>query len=117
MTNSSHVSNPSIVLAAVTSMILTLVTGAVAQTVPPDFPGAIICYAPADQAWRVGYLSGVNNNGDATYLGASGRLSVTVNAKGIILTPSNRPAAVDCIGKTLDEMRSNGRTMEFRRTK
>jgi hypothetical protein len=28
-----------------------------------------------------------------------------------------RPAGVDCYGKTLDELRSNGRIMEFQRAK
>jgi hypothetical protein len=117
MTNGSHVPKPSMAVAVAISILITLMTGAIAQTVPPDFPAAIMCYAPTDQSWRVGYLSRVNNNGDAIYLGASGRLSATVNAKGIILAPTNRPGPVDCYGKTLDEMRSNGRTMEFQRTK
>jgi hypothetical protein len=31
--------------------------------------------------------------------------------------PTNRPPVVDCYGKTLDELRSNGRIMDFQRTK
>ena len=96
-------------------MLLALATGAVAQAVPPNLPAAIMCYAPADQSWRVGYLSRVSKNGDALYTTPDGRLSATVNAKGLVAAPTNRPAGVDCYGKTLDELRSNGRVMEFQR--
>jgi len=101
---------------AVTGVLVTLVTGAVAQTVPPNLPAAVMCYAEADQSWRVGYLYRVNKNGEAMYISADGKLSATVNAKGVVEAPTNRPAGVDCYGKTLDELRSNGRTMEFQRT-
>jgi hypothetical protein len=40
-----------------------------------------------------------------------------VNAKGVVAAPTNRPAGVDCYGKTLDELRSSGRIMDFQRTK
>jgi hypothetical protein len=98
-------------------MLVTLATGAVAQTVPPNLAAAIICYAQADQSWRVGYLFRVNKNGDAIYTTPDGRLSAMVNAKGVVAAPTNRPAGVDCYGKTLDELRSSGRIMEFQRTK
>jgi hypothetical protein len=98
-------------------MLVAVATGAVAQTVPPNLPAAIICYAESDQSWRVGYLFRVNKNGDMTYISPDGRLSATVNAKGIVAAPTNRPAGVDCYGKTLDELRSSGRIMEFQRTK
>jgi hypothetical protein len=117
MTNISHVPNFPMAVAGVTSMLVTLATGAVAQTVPPNLPAAVICYAQADQSWRVGYLYRVNQNGDAIYIAPDGKLSVTVNAKGVILAPTNRPAGLDCYGKTLDELRPNGRVMEFQRTK
>jgi hypothetical protein len=103
-------------LAAVPGVLLTFATG-VAQTVPPNLPAAIICYAQADQSWRVGYLFRINKNGDATYMTPDGRLSATVNAKGVVAAPTNRPAGLDCYGKTLDELRSSGRIMEFQRTK
>ena len=97
-------------------MLVGLATGAVAQTVPPDVPGAIICYAPADESWRVGYLFRVYRIGDAIYMTPMS-LSSTVNAKGVVQAPTNRPAGLDCYGKTLDELRSSGRIMEFQRTK
>jgi hypothetical protein len=98
-------------------MLIAFASGAFAQTVPPNLPAAIICYAKADQSWRVGYLSRVNKNGDRIYTAPDGRLSATVNAKGIVEPPSNRPAGLDCYGQTLDELRSSGRIMEFQHTK
>jgi hypothetical protein len=102
---------------AVTSTFVAFATATVAQTVPPNLPAAIMCYAEPDQSWRVGYLSKVNKNGDAEYISANGKLSATLNAKGVVEAPTNRPAGVDCYGKTLDEMRSKGRVMEFQHTK
>jgi hypothetical protein len=113
----SHMPKLPLMMTAITSMLVALATGAVAQTVPPDLPAAIICYAQADQSWRVGYLFRVNKKGDAIYTTPDGRLSATVNAKGVVAAPLNRPAGVDCYGKTLDELRSSGRIMEFQRAK
>jgi hypothetical protein len=117
MTSVSHIPRLVLAVTAIASMLITLVTGAVAQTVPPNLPAAIICYAQSDQSWRVGYLDRVNKNGDSEYLAANGRIGATVNAKGIVEAPTNRPAGLDCYGKTLDELRSNGRIMEFQRAK
>jgi hypothetical protein len=113
----SHMPRLPMAVTAVTSMLVTLATGAVAQTVPPNLPAAIICYAKADQSWRIGYLYRVNKNGDAMYIAPDGKLGATLNAKGVVEAPTNRPAGVDCYGKTLDELRSNGRIMDFQRTK
>ena len=104
-------------LVAVAGIFLTVATGAVAQTVPPNLAAAIICYAQADQSWRVGYLFRINKNGDAAYITPDGRLSAMVNAKGVVAAPTNRPAGVDCYGKTLDDLRSNGRVLEFQRSR
>ena len=117
MANVSHMPKLSLAATAVTSMLVAVATGAVAQTVPSNLPAAIIYYAPADQSWRVGYLFRVNKNGDTIYTSPDGRLSATVNAKGVVAAPTNRPAGVDCYGKTLDELRSNGRVLEFQRAK
>jgi hypothetical protein len=117
MTNVSYMPNLPLAVTAVTSMLVTLATGAVAQTVPPNFPAAIMCYAQADQSWRLGYLLRVNKDGDAIYISPDGRLSTIVTAKGVVAAPTNRPGGVDCYGKTLDELRSSGRIMEFQRTK
>jgi len=107
----------SLAITAVTSVLVALAAEAAAQAVPPNLPAAIMCYAPQDQSWRVGYLHRVGKNGDAIYLTPDGRLSATVNAKGLVAAPTNRPAGVDCYGKTLDELRSLGRVMEFQRTR
>jgi hypothetical protein len=105
-------------LAGVSGMLLTLATQTAAQTVPPpNLPAAIMCYAEPDQSWRVGYLYKVNKNGDAEYVSANGKLSATLNAKGVVEAPTNRPAGVDCYGKTLADLRSSGRVMEFKPTK
>jgi hypothetical protein len=117
MANVSRMLKLPLAVTAFTSILVAFATGALAQTVPPNLPAAIMCYAPADQSWRVGYLFRVNKNGDAIYTTPDGRLSATVNAKGVVAAPTNRPAGVDCYGKTMDELRSNGRIMEFQRTK
>jgi hypothetical protein len=117
MTNVSHMPRLTLVLTAVSSMLVTLAAAALAQAVPPNLPAAVICYAQTDQSWRVGYLLKVNKSGDATYITPDGRLSTMVDAKGVVRPPTNRPAGVDCYGKTLDELRSMGRIMEFQRTK
>ena len=108
----------SLALAAVSGVFLTLATQIAAQTVPPpNLPAAIMCYAEAEQSWRVGYLFKVNKNGDAEYVSANGKLGATLNAKGVVEAPTNRPAGLDCYGKTLADLRSNGRVMEFKPTK
>ena len=117
MANVSDMLKLPLVVTAVTSTLVALAAGAVAQTVPPNLPAAIICYAQADQSWRIGYLFRVSKTGDATYMTPDGRLSATVNAKGVVAAPTNRPAGVDCYGKTLDELRSNGRVLEFQRAR
>ena len=44
-------------------------------------------------------------------------MSVTVNAKGVAIAPTNRPAVLDCLGKTLDELRASGRITDFQRAR
>jgi hypothetical protein len=102
----------SLATTAVASVLVTLATGSVAQTVP-DLPLAVICFNEQTQTWAVGYLNLVNKDGSATYI--AGDLSVTVNAKGVVEPPSDRPASGDCFGKTLNELRTAGRVMEFTR--
>jgi hypothetical protein len=65
----------------------------------------------------VGYLSTIKEDGSATYVGSTGQLSSTVNAKGVVEAPSNRPATIDCFGKTLDQLRAIGRLIEFQRAR
>jgi hypothetical protein len=100
---------------AFTSMLATL--GTVAQTSLPNLPLAIICYNQNLKVWRVGYLNAIKENGEATYISLVERLPVAVNAKGVVLAPSDRSSRLDCYGKTLDELRSNGRLLEFQRTR
>ena len=103
--------------AIVVISLVSLPAGATAQPAPPNLPSAIMCYAQADQSWRVGYLSRVDKSGDALYVTADRRLSVTVHANGTVATPTNRPPVTDCYGKTLDELRSSGRLIEPQRAK
>ena len=95
----------------VASILLSFAAGSVSQTVPPgtvapkvpaetaapkvppDLPLAVICFNEQTQTWAVGYLNLVNKDGSATYI--AGDLSVTVNAKGVVQTPSDRPAGGD----------------------
>ena len=51
------------------------------------------------------------------YLSANGKLGATINAKGVVAMPTNRPVGLDCYGKTLDELRSNGRVIELQAAK
>lgn len=95
---------------------LTISAETFAQAVP-SLPIAVFCYAQQEKEWRVGYLYRVAGNGDAMYLSANGKLGATINAKGVVEMPTNRPTGLDCYGKTLDELRSNGRVMEFQRPK
>jgi hypothetical protein len=122
---------PNLLLAAtaVASILLSFATGSVAQSVPPgtvapkvpaetaapkvppDLPLAVICFNEQTRTWAVGYLNLINKDGSATYV--SGDLAVTVDAKGVVQPPSDRPAGGDCFGKTLKELRAAGRVMEF----
>lgn len=101
---------------AVTSAFATLAIGsAVAQKIPPELPLAIVCWSEQTKSWAVSNLSTIKEDGTATYVGANGRLSGTVNAKGIVDLPSNRKATFDCVGKSLDQLRAMGRLVEFPR--
>ena len=82
----------------------------------PDLPLAVICFSEQTQTWRIGYLQQVSKDGSAICVVLAGDLRVTVNANGLVQPPSDRPADVDCFGKTLNELRTAGRVVEFRRT-
>ena len=90
---------------AICGALLTISTEALAQAVP-NLPIAVFCYSQQEKEWRVGYLYKVAGNGDAMYLSANGKLGATINAKGMVEAPTNRPAGLDCYGKTLDDLRS-----------
>jgi hypothetical protein len=100
-------------LVAVPGVILSLATATAAQTLPPNLPMAITCYAQKDQSWHIGYLDSVLTNGDAIYMRGGGRLAARVNPKGVVLAPTDRPSVLDCFGKTVDELRAMGRVTDF----
>jgi hypothetical protein len=103
---------------AVTSVLIILATGAVAQKAPPpEVPLAIICWNERANTWRVGYLSTLKEDGTATYAALTGQLTGTMSAKGFAVPPSNRPAGLDCYGKTLEQLRTLGRVIEFQRAR
>jgi hypothetical protein len=99
------------------SVLVTLATGATAQKTPPELPLAIFCWGEQTKTWVVGHLATIKGDGTATYVGPNGRLSGLVNAKGVVEPPSNRPVAIDCYGKTLDQLRAMGRLIEIQRTR
>jgi hypothetical protein len=106
----------SIAVCAAAGILAPLATGAVAQRkAPSELPLAIFCWSEPTKTWVVGNLSTVKEDGTATYVGSNGRLSGTVTAKGVVEPPSNRPAAVDCYGKSLDDLRALGRLIEYKR--
>jgi hypothetical protein len=102
---------------AAASVLVTLATGSVAQKAPPEMPLAVVCWNERSNIWVVGNLSTIKEDGTATYMGTDGRLSARVNAKGVVEPPSNRPANLDCFGKTIDQLRAMGRVSEFQRTR
>jgi hypothetical protein len=106
------------VVPAFTLVLAALAMGSAgAQQVPPELPLAITCWNAQTKTWLVGNLSTIKEDGTATYVGPNGRLSSTVNAKGVVEPPSNRPVAIDCYGKTVDQLRAMGRLVEFQRTR
>jgi hypothetical protein len=102
----------SLALVAVTSVLATLATASVAQTLPPDLPLGIICYSQKSQTWMVGYLQTVNEKGEATY---RGQHTATLNADRLVVSPSNRAIVLDCYGKSLDQLRAMGRLIPLQR--
>ena len=76
---------------AVASILVTLATGSVAQTLPPNLPLAIICFNEKTQTWRIGYIDVVAPDGSATYV--AGDLWATVNAKGLVQPPIAQQAS------------------------
>lgn len=98
--------------AASLSVVVGYATGSAAQTFPSDLPLAIVCYHEQKVSWVVGYLETVNADGSAVY--GRGTLSATVSVDRVVELPPNRVAALDCYGKSLDQLRASGRVVEFR---
>jgi hypothetical protein len=96
----------SLPLILVSSLLATLATASVAQTLPPDIPLGIVCYSQQSRTWTVGYLNTVNENGTATY---RGQHVATLNAERVLVPPKGRAAVIDCYGKSLDQLRAMGR--------
>ena len=99
------------------SVLVTLATEFVAETTPPDLPLGIMCWNEGPQNWGVAYLATVKKDGTASYMPPTGQTAATVNAKRIVEPPEDRPAVFDCFGKSIDELRALGRTIELQRTR
>jgi hypothetical protein len=105
-------------ITGVASVLATLAVGsAIAQKIPPELPLAVFCWNEQTKSWVVGHLSTMKDDGTATYVGPNGRLSGTLNANGVVGSPANRAGALDCAGKTLNELRAMGRLIEVPRTR
>ena len=76
------------------------------------YPMAINC--DRDGALRFGYLSEIRTDGSAVYHSVDGRRAAQLNTKGV-LEPLTPMKPTGCIGKSLDELRAEGRTVEFPR--
>jgi hypothetical protein len=100
------------VIIGVASVLTTLATTSVAQTLPADLPLGIVCWSEKSKTWIVGYLHSASENGAATYRGLH---TATVNADRVVAMPSGRTAVLDCYGKTLDQLRAMGRLIPFQR--
>jgi hypothetical protein len=97
----------------VSSLLATLATTSVAQTLPPDLPLGIVCYSQKSRTWVVGYLSMVHENGSAVY---RGQHSVTLNTDRVLVPPKDREVVLDCYGKSLEQLGAMGRLIPLQRT-
>jgi len=71
-------------------------------------PIALVCQSPETK--MVGYLAYFKRDGSAVYR-SLGRLAATVDANGLVETSVDRTEG-DCAGKTIEELRAMGRTIE-----
>ena len=72
-------------------------------------PIALVCQGPGGNS-IVAYLAGFKTDGSALYR-SLGNLAATVDANGMVETSVDR-AEGDCAGKTIDELRASGQTIE-----
>ena len=76
-----------------------------------DLPAAIICVVSGRSF--LGYLASVEADGTARYLGLDGGVAF-VDAEGRF-QPTTTMKAGDCAERTIDDLRSSGKTLEFQR--
>ena len=74
-----------------------------------DFPLAIVCARGG--VFKVGYLDYFLKDGSAVYLSQDGRRSLKLTAEGKIELPAGLAEGVDCVGKTIQELRAEGRAV------
>ena len=100
---------------ALPAIILVTACSALAQATDEKilkYPMAISC--ERDGALRFGYLSEIRTDGSAAYHSVDGRRAAQLNTKGV-LEPLTPMKPTGCIGKSLEELRDEGRTVEFPR--
>jgi hypothetical protein len=85
------------------------------QQMPSGFPLAVACWSEQAKDWRFSYLSTVTSDGVATYFAPNGEVAFQVGADKTLKEPIDRPATTDCIGKSLDQLQSDGRLLSLPR--
>ena len=97
--------------AAIFGVVLAAQGGAWAQEADlGDLPLAIICDKGGGTG--IGYLSEIQPDGTIIYISADGRIAASVTPDGAI-TPAGDLVEGSCSGRTLDELRAAGRTIEM----
>ena len=94
-------------VATAIAMICTSVSVSAADL--KGFPVAMVCSLPGGEL-VVGYLSMVRVDGTAIY--RAGDIVAVVSADGRV-EPSHLRREGDCVGKTIDELRAAGQTIEM----
>lgn len=74
-----------------------------------DLPGVIVCTLSDKD--NLAYLASVDEDGTATYMGLAGGAAEV--SPGSTIVPSSTMNVGDCEGRTLQELRDAGKTLEF----
>ena len=81
-----------------------------AQAAERDLPIAIVCERGARATY--GYLSEIKEDGSALYQSMDRRRSVIVTADGIVEPTTGMAPGNTCFGKSIDDLRKDGKTIE-----
>ena len=100
-------------LVASGSAVLALLVPVISQAQEGDWrklPLAVVCKLPT--SFTIGYLSEVRDDGGAVFISADGRIAASVEPDGSI-KPAGDLVNDSCTGRTLEELRSDGMTIEM----
>ena len=100
-----------VLLGLATTMSFATAVASQAQQMPSGFPLTVACWSEQAKDWRYSYLSTVTADGVATYFAPNGEVAFQIGADKTIQQPIDRPATTDCIGKSLDQLQSDGRVL------